>query len=323
MLVYSNPLLNIFQGTWRFMSMRMLNFDGDKLKHTFQDDMEALFYVVLFCALIYQGHDCPLRHVKRVLNNFFDEKMPFKPGIVRGGTGKRMNSKCRAFTEGIQYQDTHLGEWLNTVADLLRPADRDDSGTEESSSSSIDEPRPEPQDRWSDPSHLDVYWSTFLKTHTLAQNNRSEFKFPSQLEDETPSPLIFPSPPSPPLPSPGPSSGPSGRMLRKRPVPVSSDDARDTKRARRSGPGVPGTSGTRHSARLEQKMKRETWERETEKKRKEREAAKRVRAIQDKAKNAKMGRKGPVGTVRGGLALESTKRSSTRSTRKRRAVPGA
>ena len=285
--------------------------------------MEALFYVVLFCALIYQGHDCPLRHVKRVLNNFFDEKMPFKPGIVRGGTGKRMNSKCRAFTEGIQYQDTHLGEWLNTVADLLRPADRDDSGTEESSSSSIDEPRPEPQDRWSDPSHLDVYWSTFLKTHTLAQNNRSEFKFPSQLEDETPSPLIFPSPPSPPLPSPGPSSGPSGRMLRKRPVPVSSDDARDTKRARRSGPGVPGTSGTRHSARLEQKMKRETWERETEKKRKEREAAKRVRAIQDKAKNAKMGRKGPVGTVRGGLALESTKRSSTRSTRKRRAVPGA
>ncbi|KAI1793233.1 hypothetical protein LXA43DRAFT_1059945 [Ganoderma leucocontextum] len=106
-------------------------------------------------------------------------------------------------------------------------------------------------------------------THELEQGNRCVQVLPSYVEDETPSPLLFPTPHSPPLPSPGPSSNHGGRTLRKRPLRVSNDDARGMKRARE---GVPGSSGSRHSVRLEEKMKREAREKrekEAEKKRKE------------------------------------------------------
>lgn len=319
---FSLPL-KVLQGTWRFMSMRMLNFDGDKLKHTLQDDMEALFYVVLFCALMYQGHNCSSSQIRNILKNFFDEKMPFKPGIVRGGAGKRVNSSCRVFTAAIQFQSAELGEWINTVTDFFHPVYPSGSSSEENStadesteSSIVDEPKDVPLDRWSEPKHLDVYWATFLKNHTLQQDNRSEYKLASQLEDETPSPVIFPTPPSPPRSS----SNRSGRTLRKRSLPASNDDARGTKRTRRSGNGAPGSSGTRHSARLEEKTKREARERELEKKRKAKEVTKRGQAVQDKSKNTILGLKRGVSTARGGAASQPTKRSSTQ---KHRTVPGS
>ncbi len=253
------------------MSIRMLDIDGEKLKHTLQDDMEALFYVVLFCALTYQEHHLSPMQLKSTLKNLFDETMTFGPGIVRGGNGKTVNSLTRMFTRGVGFESAHLGEWINTVADFFHPAERANSSSDENS---IDD---DYQDRWSDPKHLDVYWATFLQTHKMEQNNRSVQEIPSYLDDETPSPLMFPHPPSPPLPSPHPLPDHGGQTSRKRPVPkaISSDDTRSTKRTRRSGHGAPISSGTRHSARLEEKLKRALREKEAEKRRKEKEAAKR------------------------------------------------
>lgn len=170
------------------MSMRMLNVDGEKLKHTVQDDMEALFYVVLFCALMYQEHNRSSAQLKSILNNFFDEKMPFGPGIMGGGNGKTVNSLTRMFTKGLRFESAHIGEWISTVADFLHPAEPDNSSSDENWID--DEPKDASQDRWSDPQHLDAYWATFLKTHKLEQNNRSVQEIISYLDDETPPPLI-------------------------------------------------------------------------------------------------------------------------------------
>ena len=181
---------NILQGTWRFMSIRMLNADGDELKYTFQDDMEALFYVVLFCTLMYQEHNRSTTQLKSILKNFLDDKLPSGPGIVQGGTGKTVKTMTRTFTKGLQFQSSYLGEWINTVADFFHPADRSDSSSEENPIA--DKSRDDCQDRWSDPKHLDTYWATFLQTHKLEQNNRYVQDLPLYLEDETPCPLVFP-----------------------------------------------------------------------------------------------------------------------------------
>nr|VWO95587.1 Uncharacterized protein [Ganoderma boninense] len=308
-------------GTWRFMSIRMLNADGDNLKQTFQDDMEALFYVVLFCALMYQPHNRSPGQLKNTLNNFFDEKMSFGPGVVGGGNGKTMNSLTRTFTRGLQFESPQLGEWINAVADLHHAAEPVRSSSEENSNDG--ESENDYQDRWSDPKYLDDYWATFLKTHKLEHNNRFEQEIISYLEDESPPPLIFPNPPSSPLPSIGPLSPHGTRTSRKRPLPVSSDDARGTKRNLRSGHRAPSSTGTRHSARLEEKMKREVRERGAEKKRKQ---WKWQSEGHKKSKNAKRVRRQDVGsesapsrTARGGVTVESTKRSSTRLVQKCRA----
>ena len=46
-----------WQGTWLFMSMAMLSYPGKDRKQTFQDDMESLLYVVLYCALLWLPHE--------------------------------------------------------------------------------------------------------------------------------------------------------------------------------------------------------------------------------------------------------------------------
>ncbi|KAJ2992450.1 hypothetical protein NUW54_g7931 [Trametes sanguinea] len=44
-------------GTWLFMSIRMLHHLQAYGKHTLADDLEALLYVVLYCALLYLSHN--------------------------------------------------------------------------------------------------------------------------------------------------------------------------------------------------------------------------------------------------------------------------
>ncbi|TBU27058.1 hypothetical protein BD309DRAFT_859388 [Dichomitus squalens] len=144
-------------GTWRFLSRRMLHPDGDELKHTFQDDMEALFYVVLWCALMYQPHNLTLEELRKIVAEVFDERVPFMPGIVRGGGGKMANAMFRSYTSVMEFGSKHLDEWIKTVADFI---------------SSGDEWKGEDEDKWSNPEHLDVYWATFLQTHTLERDNR-------------------------------------------------------------------------------------------------------------------------------------------------------
>ncbi|TBU38458.1 hypothetical protein BD309DRAFT_874324 [Dichomitus squalens] len=143
-------------GTWLFMSQRMLSHVNAYARQTLADDMESLLYVILYPALRWLPHDYPDYELPDLLQRFFEARTEIR-GISHGGNHKLANAVCRATTREIDFKDASFQEWLNTVMDYHSP--------------------PEPLEeayagRWSDPSHLDRYWSEFLQTHQLARNDR-------------------------------------------------------------------------------------------------------------------------------------------------------
>ncbi|KAJ2981455.1 hypothetical protein NUW54_g10874 [Trametes sanguinea] len=77
-------------GTWKFMSIKLI--DEPEEPHTFQDDMEALFYVVLYCSLVHLPHNIvdPIE-LRTFIEVFFDSSA-MRFGRLEGGDSKRANS---------------------------------------------------------------------------------------------------------------------------------------------------------------------------------------------------------------------------------------
>ncbi|OSD02405.1 hypothetical protein PYCCODRAFT_400579 [Trametes coccinea BRFM310] len=147
-------------GTWMFMSIRMLNSDQVNGKHTFADDMEALFYVVLYCALHYLPHDLSPEDLTSLTEGFFDQRLRRVGGVMHGGSGKIANAHARFYTEMVHFHDAAFNEWLQTVMDFhCQPLDaikrRENLWT-------LD--------------NLDAYWTQFLETHDLECGNRQVHK---------------------------------------------------------------------------------------------------------------------------------------------------
>ncbi|OSD02397.1 hypothetical protein PYCCODRAFT_1367390 [Trametes coccinea BRFM310] len=165
-------------GTFKFMSIRMLDSDQANGKHTFADDMEALLYVVFHCALYYLPHDLSPWDLTSFTEGFFDSYMRYPGGVLHGGSGKFANAHDRLFTKNVHFQDTAFDEWLQAVMDLhCQPIDR---------------PKRE-ENLWT-LENLDAYWTKFLEAHNLERGNRQVHK---PLEDETDdscSPSSSPSP---------------------------------------------------------------------------------------------------------------------------------
>ncbi|EIW59068.1 uncharacterized protein TRAVEDRAFT_46378 [Trametes versicolor FP-101664 SS1] len=142
-------------GTWDFMSIRMLSDSGMDAKHTFKDDMEALLYVVFYCALLYTPHDVRKDKLHISVHAFF--RSHARLGDVTFGGGWKMdNAHSRLFTGNIQFQSAALQEWIATVADFHSPPP------------SLEEKY---KDAW-DAAHLDAFWSEFLQTRVLENDDR-------------------------------------------------------------------------------------------------------------------------------------------------------
>jgi len=71
------------QGTWQFISTRLLQCPGSK--HTLSDDLESHFFVLMWAALHWVEHD-KAREINMEL--IFDQQQPLLHGIVGGGLGK-------------------------------------------------------------------------------------------------------------------------------------------------------------------------------------------------------------------------------------------
>lgn len=167
------------QGTWQYVSIRMLReANGQTGKATFQDEMESLLYVVLYCALIWQRHKVSMKQLTSTITELFDSFTEFEAGIKDGGDGKIVNAEHRVYTRSARFENQDLSEWLNTVMDFHSPRPHQ---------------QVEYKDKWSDPEQLDAYWSNFLQTHTLDRDNRADNKLDHyDLYDS-----ITPPPPSP------------------------------------------------------------------------------------------------------------------------------
>ncbi|PIL30491.1 hypothetical protein GSI_07191 [Ganoderma sinense ZZ0214-1] len=146
-------------GTWQYLSIRMLSADeGHKGKATFQDDMESLLYVVLHSALLWQKHDAHEIDLTNIITEMFN--------------------KSRELAGGFENRD--LSEWLNTVMDFHSPPPHLQAAY---------------KDKWSDPEQLDAYWHDFLKTRTLARDNRTDNKLDEYDLYDSITPTPSPSPP--------------------------------------------------------------------------------------------------------------------------------
>ncbi|KAI0357832.1 hypothetical protein OH77DRAFT_1305388 [Trametes cingulata] len=139
-------------GTWSFMSAKV-QLEPEK-PHVFEDDMESLLYVVFYCGLHHLPHNLGPETLRQLTHEFFD-KGYMADGRMRGGLSKFMNRDTRYLSRRVEWADPALQTWLDKVMDLHGPRPR----------------TKELAHLWSDPSHLDDFWSTFLAEHTLVTDN--------------------------------------------------------------------------------------------------------------------------------------------------------
>ncbi|KAI9064635.1 hypothetical protein FKP32DRAFT_571451 [Trametes sanguinea] len=155
-------------GTWMFMSIRMLNSNNVNAKHTFPDDMEALLYVVLYCALYYLPHDLSPEDLATFTEGFFDDYVRRMGGVLHGGGGKSANAHARLYTRNVHFQDAVFDEWLQTVMDLH--CQRVGTIKRHENLWTLDK--------------FDAYWTQFLESHDLERDNRQVHKpYVDGLED--------------------------------------------------------------------------------------------------------------------------------------------
>ncbi|KAH9849497.1 hypothetical protein C2E23DRAFT_737101 [Lenzites betulinus] len=142
-------------GTWEFMSIRLLTTSDEESKHRFEDDMEALFYVVLYCGLRYLSHDLSMLDFTIFFKEIFQYSVP-GIGFTIGGGGKSSIAINRTFTKTTHFRSAGFQEWLNTIMDYCWPRG---------------ELKEKYKDMWT-PVHVDTYWSEFLKTRELEHDDR-------------------------------------------------------------------------------------------------------------------------------------------------------
>ncbi|RPD77918.1 hypothetical protein L226DRAFT_336365 [Lentinus tigrinus ALCF2SS1-7] len=148
-------------GTWLFMSNRMMAPRGTTIKHTLQDDLESLLYVVLYCAFLYLPHNLSDEELSRTIRLLFEDARLID-GQLGGGQGKLDNASMRTHTKPVKF-NAPLKEWLDTIMDYCDPP----------RTLEMDDPDP-----WTELDLLDKFWAEFLQTHTLESNDRQAHNHP-------------------------------------------------------------------------------------------------------------------------------------------------
>ena len=211
------------------MSARLLMGDPKhEIRHIFQDDMESLLYVVLYCALRWQPNNLRGDQLSLIIYELFEEAT-LASGVLVGGLGKKSNADYRHYTDRVHYASGNLESWLLKMmhyhAPYLHTPERF-------------------KNKWSDPDAIDAFWADFLRTHPdLEPANRVEKKpfYLSRLEQDSYTPS-----PSPDVSRPAtPPEGSSRRRKREKMSSEPSADLLPSKSARRSAASAPSRSPPR------------------------------------------------------------------------------
>ncbi|KAJ3002842.1 hypothetical protein NUW54_g5627 [Trametes sanguinea] len=108
------------QDAWAFMSIRMLGSRNQHIKHVFKDDMEALIYVLLYCALLYLPHGLDAIDLTSFHKEFFEDRH-VAGDLELGAKGKVANAVARHMTRPIQFGSAAFKEWLDTILNYHTP----------------------------------------------------------------------------------------------------------------------------------------------------------------------------------------------------------
>lgn len=99
------------------MSINSLNGD-EAFKHTFEDDMESCFYVVLYAGLRWLPHIFT-GDLAKTMTIFFDDCQE-EFGMVVGGAWKQKNVTDRYLLKRVEWKNKHLAKWINDALSLQR-----------------------------------------------------------------------------------------------------------------------------------------------------------------------------------------------------------
>ncbi|RDX42650.1 hypothetical protein OH76DRAFT_1488529 [Lentinus brumalis] len=175
-------------GTWEFMSIAMLDRSAPTRRQTLEDDLESLFYVVLYCAFLWLPHNLSESDLAETMTAVFDFRDSIE-GEIYGGKGKVMNRYMRVYTRHVAFGPA-LKQWIDGIMDLLRPPlrrtyrpprksadvgkddDRDKALAERSKASpGADEGASKPAPAWN-MENVERFWAEFLRTHALDKDDR-------------------------------------------------------------------------------------------------------------------------------------------------------
>ena len=137
----------------------MLSSIGFEGMQTLADDLESLVYVVLYCILLWLPHKLSKDDLQIAMQGIFEYSWwhPGRDGFV-GGDGKVGLALHRGYVKHAHFP-APLQRWLDTTLDHMIPVGGGHSGPRRDTS------------QWS-ADQLDAFWADFLRTETLAQNDR-------------------------------------------------------------------------------------------------------------------------------------------------------
>ena len=133
--------------------------------------MESLLYVVLYCSFLWLPHNLSKADLASTIQGLFEESS-WVYGTLTGGGGKIANAMLRLYTGRVEFNEP-LKEWLTTVMDYLSPAKTPHSYAGVGH-------------KWSSPEPLNQFWTDFLQTRTLPQNDRVVHEHPYATGKEEP-----------------------------------------------------------------------------------------------------------------------------------------
>ncbi|KAI0775521.1 hypothetical protein BD413DRAFT_651640 [Trametes elegans] len=142
---------------WQFASANIAS--GSKHRHNIRDDMESLFYVVLYCGLLRLPHNLTPTPLRMTLNSLFDyyQMILGDEGLcIDGGSGKAKNKANRTYTATLSWECAGMASWMDTMLDFIGP---------------IVSTPPSRRDKWH-PDDVDKYWSGFLSSTELPLADR-------------------------------------------------------------------------------------------------------------------------------------------------------
>ncbi|KAH9932697.1 uncharacterized protein BXZ73DRAFT_26216, partial [Epithele typhae] len=148
-------------GTWRFMSVRLLNWIAhNERKHRFQDDMESLLWVMLYSALMWQPHNYSNTVLREVIRSFFDSRMWLSSEkLWSGGHSKGQQALTRGALPPLKFGSAAFQDWFDSMTSYHSPLPTDSE---------------EFQDKWTDDAFIHQFWTDFLGSHILETANRNE-----------------------------------------------------------------------------------------------------------------------------------------------------
>ncbi|GBE84586.1 hypothetical protein BKA93DRAFT_428387 [Sparassis latifolia] len=150
-------------GAFQFISQRTLT---PGVAHTIQDDMESMLWVVLYCSILWLGHNRSPRSVLLTLESLFDQHLSDEDGSISGGAGKLVNQHDQRYTDRIRFSNPTIQRWLDTVMKF------------NSSYLNAQQHNVESAMVWEDPKAFDKFWKDFIANNDLAEDDRVDRPLP-------------------------------------------------------------------------------------------------------------------------------------------------